>query len=34
MKNIMFMLIIAVVAYGLWQYSQPNQELLDAKKEL
>jgi hypothetical protein len=28
------MLIIAVVAYGLWQYSQPNQELLDAKKEL
>ena len=34
MKNIMFMLIIVVMAYGLWQYSQPNQELLDAKKEL
>ncbi len=34
MKKIMFMLIIAVVAYGLWQYSQPNQELIDAKKEL
>jgi len=34
MKKIIFMLILAVVAYGLWQYSQPNQELIDAKKEL
>jgi hypothetical protein len=34
MKKIMFMLIIAIVAYGLWSYSMPNQDLIDAKKEL
>jgi hypothetical protein len=34
MKKIMFMLIIAIVAYGLWNYLVPNQELIDAKKEL
>lgn len=34
MKKIIFVLIIAVIAYGLMQYSQPNQELIDAKKEL
>lgn len=34
MKKIMLILIIVIIAYGLFQYSQPNQELLDAKKEL
>jgi hypothetical protein len=34
MKKIMFMLIVAVIAYGFMQFSQPNQELIDAKKEL
>ena len=34
MKNIILLLIIAVLAYGVWQYATPNQELIDAKKEL
>lgn len=34
MKNLMLLLIVAVVAYGAWQYNTPNQELIDAKKEL
>ncbi len=34
MKKIMFMLIIAIAAYGLWNYLLPNQDIIDAKKEL